>query len=80
MLFNSQVFILGFLPVVLGLYYALAAHRVARQSVLVLASLGFYGWWDARFVPLLMGLSVANWLIAGWFGNMPISCAGRCSL
>ena len=69
MLFNSQFFIVVFLPVVLGLYYACAANRVARQSVVVLASLGFYGWWDVRFVPLLMGLTVANWLFARWFGR-----------
>ena len=30
MLFNSQVFIVGFLPIVLGLYYALARHRAWR--------------------------------------------------
>ncbi len=69
MLFNSQFFIVVFLPVVLGLYYAFAGNRVARQSVVVLASLGFYGWWDVRFVPLLMGLTVANWLFAQWFGR-----------
>jgi alginate O-acetyltransferase complex protein AlgI len=68
MLFNSQVFITGFLPIVLGLYYAVASRRSARQSVVVLASLAFYGWWDIRFVPLLAGLTVANWLIAQWFG------------
>jgi D-alanyl-lipoteichoic acid acyltransferase DltB (MBOAT superfamily) len=68
MLFNSQVFIVGFLPIVLGLYYMLAAHRAARQSVVVLASLAFYAWWDVRFVPLLAGLTVANWLVAQWFG------------
>jgi alginate O-acetyltransferase complex protein AlgI len=68
MLFNSQVFITGFLPIVLGLYYAVASHRMARQAVVVLASLAFYGWWDIRFVPLLAGLTVANWLIAQWFG------------
>ena len=71
MLFNSQFFIAIFLPAVLGLFYACAGNRVARQSVLVLASLGFYGWWDIRFVPLLMGLTVANWLFAQWFGRDP---------
>ncbi len=71
MLFNSQVFITGFLPIVLGLYYAVASHRAARQAVVVLASLAFYGWWDIRFVPLLAGLTVANWLIAQWFGVPP---------
>ncbi len=68
MLFNSQVFIVVFLPAVLGLYYALAANRTARQILVVAASLGFYAWWDIRFVPLLAGLTVANWLIARWFG------------
>jgi alginate O-acetyltransferase complex protein AlgI len=68
-LFNSQFFIVVFLPVVLGLYYAAAASRIARQSIVVFASLGFYGWWDWRFVPLLMGLTLANWLCAQWFGR-----------
>jgi alginate O-acetyltransferase complex protein AlgI len=68
MLFNSQVFITGFLPLVLALYYLCASHRTARQAVVVLASLAFYGWWDIRFVPLLAGLTIANWLIAQWFG------------
>jgi alginate O-acetyltransferase complex protein AlgI len=68
MLFNSQVFIVCFLPAVLGLYYAVGRNRTARQVVVVLASLGFYAWWDVRFLPLLVGLTVANWLIARWFG------------
>src|SRR3954454_2530005 len=68
MLFNSHAFICGFLPIVLALYYACAAHRVARQSAIVVASLAFYGWWDIRFVPLLAGLTLANWLIVRWFG------------
>jgi alginate O-acetyltransferase complex protein AlgI len=68
MLFNSQLFIVVFLPTVLTLYYALAARRGARQALIVLASLAFYAWWDVRFVPLLAGLTVANWLVAQWFG------------
>jgi D-alanyl-lipoteichoic acid acyltransferase DltB (MBOAT superfamily) len=67
MLFNSQAFICGFLPVVLALYYACAGRQVARQAVIVLASLAFYGWWDVRFVPMLTALTIANWLIARWF-------------
>lgn len=70
MLFNSQAFIVVFLPVVLLGYYALAAHRVARQMLIVVASMGFYAWWDPRFVPLLAVLTVANWLIAVWFGRI----------
>ncbi|MGH7211965.1 MAG: MBOAT family O-acyltransferase [Acetobacteraceae bacterium] len=69
MLFNSQPFILLFLPLVLALYYAAAAHRALRQSVVIVASLVFYGWWDVRFVPLLAGLTVANWVVAQAFGR-----------
>jgi D-alanyl-lipoteichoic acid acyltransferase DltB (MBOAT superfamily) len=69
MLFNSQLFILGFLPCVLALYYLVAAHRAARQAVLVAASLVFYGWWDVRFVPLLVGLTLANWLVVRAYGR-----------
>ncbi len=73
MLFNSQVFIVGFLPIVLGLYYALARHRAWRQGLVIVASLVFYGWWDVRYVPLLVGLTLANWLIAQWFGRHRIA-------
>ena len=63
MLFNTQLFVLGFLPPVLALYYALGSVR-ARQAVLVGASLAFYGHWDWRFVPALVALTLANWLVA----------------
>ncbi|HVZ07191.1 MBOAT family O-acyltransferase [Rhodopila sp.] len=69
MLFNSQVFILLFLPAVVGLYYACAGSRTMRQMAVVVASVIFYGWWDVRFVPLLVGLTVATWLIAEAFGR-----------
>ncbi len=69
MLFNSQAFILLFLPPVLAGYYALARHRAARQAWVIVASLVFYAWWDVRFVPLLAGLTVANWLIAALYGR-----------
>jgi len=66
-LFHSQAFILGFLPIVLGAYYALAARRVPRQVLLVAASLVFYGWWNVAYVPLLVALTLANWLIIRLF-------------
>ena len=69
MLFNSQVFILCFLSLVLGGYYALARNRPLRQLFVVLASLVFYGWWNVRYLPLLVGLTLANWLIAQAFGR-----------
>ena len=67
MLFNSQAFVLGFLPAVLAAYYGVRT-RAARQGVLVVASLLFYAGWDLRFVPALVGLTVANWAVARWWG------------
>ena len=67
MLFSSQFFVCVFLPIVVAIYYAVASSRTARDAFLVGASLFFYGWWDWRFVPLLVGLTLANWGIACWF-------------
>lgn len=47
MLFQSQVFILLFLPAVLAAYYACAERQGLREALLILASLLFYAWWDA---------------------------------
>src|SRR5277367_1669744 len=64
MLFQSQGFILLFLPIAVATYYLAAQSRVLRQWVLVGASLVFYGWWDVRFVPLLLGQIGASWLMS----------------
>ncbi len=69
MLFNSQVFVFCFLPLVLAGYYALARYKSWRQGFVVLASLVFYGWWDVRYLPLLAGLALGTWLIALAFGR-----------
>jgi len=65
MLFNSQLFLLVFLPVTLIAFYAAARHRTARQLVLVGASLAFYAAWNWRFLPVLLGLLFLNW----WIGR-----------
>lgn len=64
MLFHSPGFILIFLPTTLVIYYGLqrASGRLAIVA-LILASLVFYGWWDPRFVVLLLGSAGANFLI-----------------
>ncbi len=67
MLFSSSIFILVFLPVTLGLYYAFARRRTLRIGLLIAASLVYYGYWDVRFVPLLVGLALVNWLLARHF-------------
>ena len=64
MLFQSQAFLLVFLPIVLAVWYALAHSRTWREWALIIASVVFYAWWDPRFVPLLAGQATLSWLIA----------------
>ena len=64
MLFQSQAFALLFLPAVLAGFWLLARHETARQWVLVAASLLFYGWWDVRFLPLLIAHAGITWILA----------------
>ena len=64
MLFNSQIFLLLFLPLALAAWYAFAHRRGARTWVLIAASFIFYGYWDVRLVPLLAGSIVVNWVCA----------------
>ena len=65
MLFNSPEFVLAFLPVALcGFFLAgRAGGPLWALRWLVGASLFFYGWWNAKFVLLLIGSIVANYLL-----------------
>ena len=64
MLFNSWQFILFYLPITLGAFFAFArySHRIAA-AWLALASLVFYGWWNPHFVPLLVGSVLFNYAV-----------------
>lgn len=75
MLFNSYVFIIGFLPLTLVLYYLSARWfgSLCARCVLILASLFFYSWWDVRNLPILLGSILLNYFIAGQI----LRCAGQ---
>jgi D-alanyl-lipoteichoic acid acyltransferase DltB (MBOAT superfamily) len=62
MIFNSYIFIFVFLPITLFGFYGLGrySHHLATLW-LAAASLFFYGWWDARFVGLLLTSIVFNY-------------------
>jgi alginate O-acetyltransferase complex protein AlgI len=64
MLFQSQFYILVFLPAAALTYYGLAQSVRARQWLLIAASLVFYGWWDVRFVILPLAQITITWLLA----------------
>lgn len=63
MLFNSYAFLLVFLPLTLAGWWLLPERRL-RLGFLTLASYVFYGWWDYRFVPLMI-LSTSADFFAG---------------
>jgi len=60
MLFNSGVF-LQFFAAFLLLYYLVRNHLAARNLLIVLASYLFYGWWDYRFLSLLVLTSLLDY-------------------
>ena len=63
MLFNSIDF-LFFLLVVAGCYCFLRQRVLARNVFLLIGSYTFYGWWDARFLSLLLFSTVVDYWVA----------------
>jgi alginate O-acetyltransferase complex protein AlgI len=64
MLFNSYNFIFVFVPACL-LAYSIAIRISPRWATLVLVgfSLIYFGWWNVRYLPLLVGLAIFNFLL-----------------
>lgn len=63
MIFNSIPFAI-FLPIVFILYWFVANKNLRLQNILLLASsYFFYAYWDWRFLFLLVGLSLYNYVI-----------------
>jgi D-alanyl-lipoteichoic acid acyltransferase DltB (MBOAT superfamily) len=64
MLFTSLTFIF-FFTAVFVLYWFVFKRNLAWQNLLILgAGYVFYGWWDWRFLLLLLFISLANYFIA----------------
>ncbi len=63
MLFNSLDFAV-FLPIVFFLYWFVAKENIRLQNLLiVLSSYFFYGWWDWRFLALILFSSIVDFTI-----------------
>ena len=62
MLFNSIDFAV-FLPLVFGAFWLLPKRSGWQNSTLLLASLVFYGWWDYRFLSLILFSTVVDFTI-----------------
>jgi alginate O-acetyltransferase complex protein AlgI len=61
MLFSSLIFIYGFLPAVILLYYAAPNVRL-RNILLTLASLFFYSWGEPVWIIILLASSAASFI------------------
>ena len=65
MTFQSFEYIL-FLPIVFLLYWTVCGRcKTLQNGLIVVASLVFYGWWDWRFLGLLL-LTAFSTFLAGW--------------
>ena len=60
MVFSSLIFLFAFLPVTLALYYIVPG-RKARNWVLFLLSLVFYGWGEPDYILVMLFSIVSAW-------------------
>ena len=69
MLFNSAPFVYVFLPLTFAGFFLIArVSRLWAAAWLTLASIFFYGWWNPKYVPLLIGSMLFNYLVARLLG------------
>lgn len=61
MLFNSLEFLL-FLPIVFAIYWLLRDRLKVQNLFVVVASYVFYGWWDWRFLILIVFTSFCSYI------------------
>lgn len=77
MLFNSIEFAI-FLPLVFLCYWFMFKNDLRRQNLFVLlASYVFYGWWDVRFLSLIIISSAIDFFVGRKLGALPDSAAKK---
>lgn len=67
MVFSSIIFIFGFLPIFLGIYYVLPWRF--KNVFTLLASYAFYAWGALSFLWFLLGLTVVNYFLGRFVGS-----------
>lgn len=65
MLFNSYVFIFGFLPITIIVFFALCKFHLIKGAIwwLAFASLFFYAYWNISYLPIMLISVGANYYI-----------------
>ena len=72
---------LFFLPIVFAVYWALGRYHRWQNLCLLVASYVFYGWWDWRFLILILVTSLSSFLSGLWMGRcQPGNAKARCLL
>ena len=63
MLFNSFEYLL-FLPIVFIVYWFISKNNFkAQNTVILISSYIFYGWWDWRFLSLILFSTVVDYIV-----------------
>ena len=62
MIFSSLIFIFGFLPAFLAIYYVVPARF--RSAWILVASYAFYGWWRVEYLAVVIGISFVSYIAA----------------
>lgn len=75
MLFSSLTFLLYFLPAVLVIHYFLP--RRAQNLFLLIASIIFYAWGEAKYVPLIIALLLINFALGRLLSVPSLSILNR---
>src|SRR3569832_2246601 len=77
MLFPTMIFGLFFL-FVYATAWSLERENGRRKVFLVLASWVFYGWWDWRFVGLLIHSAIFNWWVSASVARTNVKSTRHC--
>lgn len=64
MLFSSLIFLIGFLPLTIGVYYLIPKRCKLRNFFLTIMSLFFYAWGEPYFVLAMIASIIVNYLFA----------------
>lgn len=80
MLFNSIDFAV-FLPIVFAIYWAIPKEKIRQQNfILLAASYVFYGWWDWRFLSLIIFSSFVDFVVGLAMHREQVQLRRKCLL
>ena len=66
MLFNSEIYLFGFLPLVVIFYFKIASleDKNLKKLFLIFSGIIFYSWWKISFLPIIIFSILCNYFAA----------------